>query len=150
MKNFKIEPTYVSFEQAKLLKDKGLIADCRGYWVRYTNTKYKELSNTELEDLDREIGIGECLIIPKYEQCQVVEWLRVVHGTIVFVLPDNEDDFLKTQRVIYTPTVYKVVDGLSYLYKELIRCREGNGIKYFNTPQEAYSAAFDYVLKELI
>jgi hypothetical protein len=77
------------------------------------------------------------------EQHQVVEWLRINHGIIVLALPDNEDDFIDTQKVIYTPVIYRVCEGLHNLYKELIRGKYT--ILYYNSPQEAYSAAFDYI-----
>jgi hypothetical protein len=126
--NNKIEPRYVDFNTAKLLKEKGLVANCKRYWVKYTNTEYKEMSDVELEDLDREIGIGGNLIIPKYEQWQVVEWLRDNHGIWVYA------DFLGSW-------MYVIV---------LLKDNSRREIHHFNSPQKAYSAAFDYILKKLI
>ena len=113
MKN--IQPTYATFEQAKLLKEK----ECKeGYW------SYKGL---------------------KIEQWQIVEWLRVKHNIdlqnicnygrlgrtyrmgIIFINEKKEVDTIFL-RPIDTP--FKFIE--------------------FNSPQEAYSAAFDYILKELI
>ena len=84
-----IKPTYVTGEQAKLLKEKGLIANCKRYWVKYSNTEYKEMSDIQLEDLDREIGIGSNLIIPKYEQWQVVEWALKNYNIWISVQPNE-------------------------------------------------------------
>lgn len=126
-----IIPTYVTWEQAKWLKEKGLVSDCKRYWVNYSNSEYKEMSNIQLEDLDREVGIGGNLIIPKYEQWQVVEWLRVNHGIWVYVKQ-------------------------GYLWEWYIETIENNPVLVHrdgleNSPQEAYSAAFDYIKdKELI
>ena len=128
-----IEPHYVDFNTAKLLKKKGLVANCKRYWVKYTKTEYKEMSAVELDNLDTEIGIGDNLIIPKYEQWQVCEWLRVNRG--IFVVPFPE--LLNGVQVRYYPSIF--IDGI------------GEDIEqYFDTPQEAYSAAFDYTLEKLI
>ena len=122
-----IKPHYVDFNTAKLLKEKRLVADCKKYWVKYTDTEYKEMSDIQLEDLDREIGIGGNLVIPKYEQWQVVEWLRIKHGIWVSICPSINTNFefmIYKKDVIYGSGKYK---------------------SNFNSPQEAYSAAFDYI-----
>jgi hypothetical protein len=126
-----IKPTYVTFEQAKGLKEKGLIANCKLYWVKYSNTEYKEMSDNQYEDLDREIGIGSNLIISKYEQWQVVEWLRVNHGIWITVTSISQESW---QWHITKPG-----DSLGKLYEE-----------DFYSPQEAYEAAIEYCLRNLI
>lgn len=129
--NNKIEPRYVDFNTSRLLKEKGLVANCKRYWVKYSNTEYKEMSDIQLEDLDREIGIGGNLVIPKYEQWQVVKWLRVNHGIWITLYP--YDEFRED------------------LFLYLIVKRNGNiKDKYpYNSPQEAYSAAINHILNEL-
>jgi hypothetical protein len=126
-----IKPAYVTFEQAKWLKEKGLIANCKRYWVKYSNTEYKEMSDNQYEDLDREIGIGSNLIISKYEQWQVVEWLRVNHGIWITVTSISQESW---QWHITKPG-----DSLGKLYEE-----------DFYSPQEAYEAAIEYCLRNLI
>jgi hypothetical protein len=105
----KIEPTYVTFEQAKLLKEKGF------------DSKYKLFVEKFIENA-------------RPEQWQVVEWLRVKYKINVFAIRDGGywiskyQDFNKEEE--QSP-------------KEII-------IAHKNTKEEAYSAAFDYILKELI
>jgi hypothetical protein len=125
-----IKPEYVTFEQAKWLKEKGLIANCKRYWVKYSNTEYKEMSDIQLEDLDREIGIGSNLIIPKYEQWQVVEWFRVNHGIWISV------------DMVYETTQ----TGFWYSIRQSKEDDKAICSNDYPTPQEAYSAAFDYIL----
>jgi hypothetical protein len=146
----KIEPAYVTFEQAKLLKEKGFTKEngcaCREGWINYLfyfEGKTSEPENDSGYALDT---LGNSHLIERPEQWQVVEWLRVKHGIILFALPDNEEDFIDTQKVLYTPVVYRATKGLYNLYKELLRDKEDKSINYFNSPQEAYSAAFDYIL----
>ena len=136
----KIEPTYLTFEQCKMLKEKGLNSICQRYWVRWSSTDYKEMSNIELVTLDYEIGIGNNLITPKYEQHQVIEWLRLKYGIWIDVgfapigdIGNNENP----SEVTWWSMITKI--GVFDLYPP-----EFEG---FNTPQEAYSAAFDYILK---
>ena len=126
-----IKPAYVTFEQAKWFKEKGLIANCKRYWVKYSNTEYKEMSDNQYEDLDREIGIGSNLIISKYEQWQVVEWLRVNHGIWITVTSISQESW---QWHITKPG-----DSLGKLYEE-----------DFYSPTEAYEAAIEYCLRNLI
>ena len=140
-----IKPHYVDFNTAKLLKEKRLVADCKKYWVKYTDTEYKEMSDIQLEDLDREIGIGGNLVIPKYEQWQVVEWLRVNHGIWVYSYPihpfnsDEDDGYPKTVWIS------KII-STNYVFQEkFIDSDNGLAVNHHNSPQEAYSAAFDYI-----
>jgi hypothetical protein len=129
-----MKPTYVTFEQAKRLKEIGLVAECKRYWVKYSNSEYKEMSAIQLEDLDREIGIGGNLIIPKYEQWQIIEWLRVKYEIWISCHPTSNP--LKCQFRIYQNNkgiMNQTYDN--YMSKEFI------------TPQQAYSAAFDYILQ---
>lgn len=64
------------------------------------------------------------------QQWEITEWLRINHGIWVSVGYSGDK------------TVYMMTTNLNgdILWNE----------KGFNSPQEAYSAAFDYVLKELI
>jgi hypothetical protein len=72
-----IKPNCVTFQQAKLLKEKGLVAKSDRYWVKMTEDSYTEMTDRRLEDLDSDIGIGGNLVITKYQQWQVVEFLKV-------------------------------------------------------------------------
>lgn len=128
-----MKPTYVTFEQAKGFKEKGLVAKCKRYWVKYSNSKYKEMSDIQLEDLDREIGIGGNLIIPKYEQWQTIEWLRREKGIWIHSAPENnEEDVVK-----WAFTIQQIDTEVRFVRR----------VGEFNLPQEAYSAAFDCILQ---
>jgi hypothetical protein len=127
----KIEPTYATFEQAKWLKEKGL------------NIKvYKEYTPQFdfLTDTDRSANCvigGECAI--KYaaedsfaapEQWQIIEWFLQNHDIFISILCDIGND------LIFTYKIYSVEVGVEICLM--------NG-KNYDTPQEAYSAAFDYI-----
>jgi len=154
----KLKLKYVTFEQAKLLKEKqfGLTPDCyitlHSFYdeegnlitepsVYKRNTSENHLGALTLDNV--EVGISQGLdnsldgIYLAPEQWQVVEWLRVNHNIFIEVrhLPFN-------QRFGYRITgKYNEKDkGVLYPYN----------FTHFNSPQETYSAAFDYVLKELI
>jgi hypothetical protein len=69
---------------------------------------------------------GSNKILPTYhapEQWQVVEWLRIKHGIWVYVKQTHNNNFCFE-----------------------ITGRDGNVFNMNKTPQEAYSAAFDYIL----
>jgi hypothetical protein len=128
-----IKPHYVNFNTAKLLKEKGLVAKSDRYWVKMTKDSYTEMTDRRLEDLDSDIGIGGNLVITKYQQWQVVEWLLLKYGIWVGVNPLLNNKFF-----------YNIIDLKS---KSLLPINSGDESNYnYTSPQEAYSAAFDYII----
>lgn len=126
--NTEIKPTYVTFEQAKLLKENGFDIS--------TDTCFHALLGYEIEaPINWDNGRGY-LVRP--EQWQVVEWLRVKHGIWISVSCE-----LGGYYAYYSVHATKYVN--SSIQKGWIN--GGNALK---SPQEAYSAAFDYVLTNLI
>jgi hypothetical protein len=102
-----IEPTYITFEQAKWVNKKGLLISCEKRYNKNGTFNYSKNWS-----------------ISAPEQWQVVEWLRVNHGIWIWVENyPNEDNF--------TPQIPKA--NLSKI------------LGYYKSPQEAYSAAFDYI-----
>lgn len=127
---------YVTFEQAKWLKEKGFAELCFYY---YENGKLVEpyLENGSSTDVEFRVDLSDLLEyfnkwskrISAPEQHQVVEWLRVNH--VIWVLIDIDD-------VKHSLCNYVVK------WRNEICLNENRG-KGFNSPQEAYSAAFDYI-----
>ena len=133
----KIEPHYVDFNTAKLLKEKGFNISCKEGWYVAQLDPYKGQLFPD--------DTGGKHEIEKPEQWQVAEWLRVNHDIdlqdicnygrlgrtyrmgIIFINKKEEVDTIFL-RPIDTP--FEFIE--------------------FKSPQEAYSAAFDYILKELI
>jgi len=127
----KIEPTYVTFEQAKLLKEKGFDIS--------TNTifQYNEEENwNRIERMPKYYAQG-CSQCSRPEQWQVVEWMRVKHGIWI-----NTGIITLNGGVMWFPEYIIIHNSTIELPKQI----EGN----FTTPQQAYSSAFDYVLTKLI
>jgi len=117
-----MERIFVTFEQAKLLKGKGFDVKCKLY---YSSNSYRFI--TEIETNFNSVDI----ICSAPEQWQVIEWLRINYGIWIGV------------------ELYHNMDGK--LFSSFIQTN--NKKQSFNgnkTPQEAYSVAFDYILKELI
>jgi len=116
-----IKPTYVTFEQAKKLKEKG--------WNQRTEMVHLF---TPLKNILREIDINLSIVeneLNAPEQWMVIEWLRVNYGIWV--------------------TIGYLGDG----YNCTIQDKKGwtkKAMGNFNSPQEATSAAIDYVLENLI
>jgi hypothetical protein len=131
-----IKPTYVTWEQAKWLKEKGFDVNTHMGYAYFQNLrKYKLMSHRESKDYSAP------------EQWQVVEWLRVVHGIWIVV------DWM-TRTKPYNSGYYCHLRGTSKRLNQdnfiVINDTLNPGYEVFNSPQEAYSAAFDYILKELI
>lgn len=129
----KIKPTHVTFQQAKKLKEKGfnhhdVYEDVADYYDYYDPTVQGRCHYSDFKE-----GLPNKNWIPVPEQWQVIEWLRVNHGIWVEVM------LIKGYK--YTFQCYN--ETLTEFGAE--RIGEEN-TKDFNSPQEAYSAAFDYIL----
>jgi hypothetical protein len=137
--DMRIEPTYVTFEQARLLEEKGFNVKClMKYQVvpsQFCNDSQQWKKEFITLSPNNAKTIFECIAAP--EQWQVVEWLRINHD--IWVSPG----IVTLNRITqWFPRYFKITNGLLEIPKDI----NGN----FNTPQEAYSAAFNYTLKELI
>lgn len=120
----KIEPKHATFAQSKWLKEKGFNVPCRAYYHERFEDK-SEPDETSTEDSNDELH-KEAYCAP--EQWKVVEWLRINHGLWLYC--EQIDLF---NEIKYGARYCKDKENNSV-----------NSIKY-NSPQEAYSAAFDYI-----
>jgi hypothetical protein len=165
-----IKPTYVTFEQSKALKQKGFDEKVHQYY-QFIRNKSSKLDKTwqfvQSSFLVRESDAVMCpdkgkngievyaysdrifrdynfknsedfISVP--EQWQVIEWLRINHGIWVYV-KKLDDSWLDLRSWIWV--VRK--QNNSYPFSTVVNSEKPN-----DCPQEAYSAAFDYVLKNLI
>jgi hypothetical protein len=136
-----IKPTYVSFEQAKLLFEKcNLKREDLGFKHGSVSKPYYtekgEFNGDCLEHIKNILNKTPSILYAAPEQWQVIEWLRVNHGLFIIAVPNE------TRKGKWH---YHRFDLL-----ETGRDSEPELVDKFNTPQEATSAAIDYVLKELI
>jgi len=114
----KIEPKYLTFEQAIWFKEKGFDVPTLTFYL-----DGKPMFNHNKEPRNSNILPGN-IDVARPEQWQVVEWLRVNHG--VWVCVDYSMDDNHFIYGIRTRKIDAFDDG-------------------YNSPQEAYSAAFDYI-----
>jgi hypothetical protein len=120
MKN--IQPIYATFELSKLLKEKEWQQRTKMVWLDFLGKQHLREVNLSLELNNAEYDAPE--------QWQVVEWLRINHGIWVYVKLGFGYEFVIQKTAVPFEIIY--TDGT------------------FKSSQEAYSAAFDYILKELI
>ena len=121
-----MKPAYITFEQAKILKEKKFDVRVKSFYdvIGELNTIENDEMNTK-GFANRHLPKGEC---SAPEQHIVIEWLRIKHNIHIWVNPIAVGDYKYT-----------------ILSNEWLRFEtEKFG---YNSPQEAYSAAFDYVLK---
>jgi hypothetical protein len=133
-----IKPTYVTFEQAKVLKSKGFDVPTLAYRQKSAKIGDETILPLTLPDKEFYWAVYDWnhypSEVPYYsipEQWQVVEWLRVNYSIWIVCSPDEE---------CFGCTIYTIKSGIKFIYNSENKL----------TPQEAYSAAFDYVLKNLI
>jgi hypothetical protein len=140
-----IQPTHATFEQAKLLKEKKFIMKCRSYYLKGYDYPFEGVDDEYWGDNKFKNWNADVIGIKPFEgftsapeQWQVVEWLRVKHGIWV--------------SVQYIGVI--VNRELIEFHYEIKYCKELPNLirneNSFNSPQEAYSAAFDYILNNLI
>ncbi len=126
----KIKPTYTTLKQSKVLKEKGFDEECR--------MCVEDGDDRPLPfDCGRELHKNS--LHPYYsapEQWVVVEWLRVNHGIWVDVGVGNLFHKCKFYILIKTYNVDRW--DLTSL--------DNKTHSPYDSPQEAYSAAFDYIL----
>jgi hypothetical protein len=136
-----IEPAYVTFEQAKKLKEKEFNKDkieieCnQGYDFRGDGTHL--IKNGR--------HIQHKLFYSAPEQWQVIEWLRINHGIHLEVSCDVYGELWFVKLEVCSKEVW---DDLDKRHNILTAHRKFNN--EHKSPQEAYSAAFDYILNDLI
>jgi aromatic ring-cleaving dioxygenase len=128
-----IQPTYITFEQAKLFKVKNFREECSHYYMENNPIKLEESFN---KNKNWDFNYANEYKVPSIsfsapEQWQVVEWLRVNHGIHIVIMPKQLPD---------NSVVYYIWKGKKATFKET----------FYNSPQEAYSAAFNYILNNLI
>jgi hypothetical protein len=119
-----IKPVYVTFEQAKWLKEKGFGLETKTFYA----------SNGKV--CDGVYDFDDWCFRP--EQHVVVEWLRVNHGIEIYLRPE------RNARIGITTYYYGICTICSTNHLETIEVVDLMNSKY-PTPQAAYSAAFDYI-----
>lgn len=118
--SYSLQPTYVTFSQSKSLKEKGFNIITKASFFK--NKLYERMTCDNDNPNDQPF-------ISAPEQWQVVEWLRVEKDIWIEVLEEKS---------LYIFQIKKIG-------------KEGFiAGKFENSPQEAYSKAFDYVLNHLL
>jgi hypothetical protein len=112
-----IKPTYVTFEQAKWLKEKGFDEYCEAWQYLDENCMAMQYDSKT------------CVKMP--EQWQVVEWLRVNHGLWIVV----NLGIVHEKGTMFFANIIKFGKHHKSKHRTL----------FYTSPQEAYSTAFDYI-----
>jgi hypothetical protein len=150
-----IQPTYVTFEQAKLIKEKGfdyykIFQDITDYYDYYDKNVQGRCHVSDFS----EDKYPDDKWIPVPEHWEVVEWLRVNHDIHIDLAAYYNPQRL--DKLFYEAGISTKENGYEGLLMNNIHRINTNWTKepskywLFNSPQEAYSTAFDYILKELI
>jgi hypothetical protein len=127
-----MEPKYITFEQAKWLKEKGFDVPVKSMYhdeeFIYGGADYNHNNKEEQK-------LWNCLKLSAPEQYQVVDWLLEKHNLWVHCTKDGGWWFPIIEN-------YYDENNQGTIIEDLSKMKKG----YFNSPQEAYSAVFDYIL----
>ncbi len=150
-----IKPTYVTFEQAKWLKEKGFDIQCLRFYTKPNSKMFgidEHYRNYPIKNISKKLyTIGEHAVLNienvffAPEQHVVVEWLRVNYGINVlpiesYTYPDEIKNRWKYQIINKQEKDRDIFNKKFFIESDY----------EFQLPQEAYSAAFDYILNNLI
>ena len=125
-----IEEAYVSFETAKLLKEKGFDEPCEGFYVN-SGVLSHTLSNANNSKWNEDKSTIGYISAPT--QQMALRWLREVHYIFIEIWFNTEPEHMYCDAGIY---------GLGNERKKKI--------KDLSSYEEAVEAALKYTLKNLI
>lgn len=130
-----IKPTYVTFEQAKKLKEKGFDIRVKSFY-----DSVKELNTIENDEMNTKGFANRHLSKGEYsapEQWQVIEWLRVKYGI-----------WIEAGYGFHSSGFYWLI---TLIKEKKSKHSENDAFQpSFSSPHEATSAAIDYILDKLI
>ena len=142
-----IAEDYVSFEIAKLLKEKGFDGECQGYYEVPTKLSSQKDVRKQLNALpknwneyNKECVVCEYISIPTHQMA--LKWLREVHK--IYIAVNVGCDVDNENYVFYSPMIVKL-NNKSVEYIESF----GEDDE-FDSNEKAVEAALDYILKNLI
>jgi hypothetical protein len=127
---------YVSYDVAKLLKEKGFDWGCCSYWCIFPNgdrvhTDYGHFANHNVSETDR--------FVSRPTQQMACRWLRKEHN--IHIMPTIGCDVDRTPRIFYGAMIASFNDSGDISYHDPL---DENG---YDEPEDAIEAALDYVLK---
>jgi hypothetical protein len=130
-----IKPKYATFDQAKKLKEKRFDEYCRASF---------KPSDNSFQQVPTQNSILPALAAP--EHWQVIAWMLKEKGV------DVCDNLSYGKKYIVTITwnldsVHKGMGNISYYSNQK---QLNNNFEGFDTKEDAYSAAFDYILDKII
>ena len=127
-----ITEDYVSFETAKLLKEKGFGEEVLTYYVYDTESKSYEFRFDDRWDNPNNFP-GDCISAPTLQMA--MKWLREVHSRYIEIYIDNSHNF---KDIVFRPAIYD---------KELDCLWESDN---FLTYEKACETAIKYCIKNFI
>lgn len=140
----KIEPAYVNFEQAKKLKEKGFKELCNSVYDAHDKSVIENHSKSNYNNWNDD---KYSVVISRPEHWQVIEWLRLNHDIWIGLIADCDYKF---KFEVNTWSWYENEKCYRLGHRVLGETFWNTSSKPFDSPQEATSAAIDYVLDKLI
>ena len=130
-----VKESYVDFDTAKLLKEKGFDEECRGFF--HTAFESPRLSTWNIDRKNSDYK--ECVSSPTYQM--VMAWLRAKHNIMVEIyLPHEYEHEEEIWDGKYCFELFSLTNGHSIFWDET----------EYSTYEDAVEAACVYSLENLI
>lgn len=131
--------TPISFELAKLLKEKGFDEALTFYFDLQDSNKLKPIPMSD--EINKFHSNRNSLMLSAPTIAEVVMWLYEKHGIWIVINPHKGEDDLGKPFMEFDPEVWSFTNTCILHNTKLL---------YFNSPIEAYEAAIEYVLNNLV
>lgn len=132
-----IAEDYVSFEIAKLLKDKGFDEPCRAYWDDQPKLDVHTLFFS-VEPIKNSERAGNDISCPIHQMA--MKWLRKKHNILITIIPQE----IKVGIDVLCYGIYRITEDL---YQPLYNGKVNNLVDSY---EDTIEAALKYSLENLI
>lgn len=142
-----ITEQYVSFETAKLLKEKGFDLGCHSCYVAFGDNagKPQYLANTRLAETARGTNFNwdKGAWISRPTQSLVMRWLREVYGIHIQSWCSTPETYSENEGIRYSTVITNLNNDCAVFPTSI-------GDRKYNTYEEACEEAIKYCLENLI
>jgi len=140
--NNNIPENFVSFLNAKLLKEKEFDVKCNAFYSTLLKDNHKA---TVTHDFEKNSNSSNYTYIAPTQQL-AIDWIFENFNLLITIVPDNDSQYKLLLRT-YTAIIWKFSNGIN-VQPTILRL-DNKDIAFFVNPEKAKEAAITYALTNL-